>query len=119
MALSVCNIWVRGHWIRRELSQFCKHTCKYILCLYVYLSELLLGDSPHSGMCAPERAVAWSFSTLRLYMYVYCLYVYLSELLLGDSPRSGMCAPDRAVAWSLSTLRLYMYMYVYYYTCMY
>ena len=48
------------------------------ICLYVYLSKLLLGDSPRSGMCAPERAVARSLSTLRLYnMYVYyyvCMY---------------------------------------------
>ena len=39
--------------------------CMYIG-LYVYLTELLLEDSPHSGMCAPERDVAWSSSTLRL-----------------------------------------------------
>ena len=91
MALSVYNIWVRGQWIRRELSQFCMHTCKYIyyVSIYVYLSELLLGDSPRSGMCAPERAVAWSLSTFRLYMYVYL----------------SLCVPERAVARRLSTFR--------------
>ena len=52
-------------------------------------------------MCVPGRAVARSFSTLRLVRSV-CP----GELLLGGSPRSGMCAPGRAVARSFSTLGL-------------
>ena len=38
---------------------------------YVSLSELLLGVSPRSGMFAPERVVARSFSTLRL---IECIF---------------------------------------------
>ena len=52
----------------------------------VCLCELLLGVSPHSGMCAPVRAVARSFSHIQ----VVC---------------TCMCVPVRAVARSFSTLR--------------
>ena len=48
----------------------CILLCVFVLMHISYLSELLLGDSPRSGMCAPERAVAWSLSTLRLYIIV-------------------------------------------------
>ena len=47
--------------------------CLDIFMCYVYLSKLLLGDSPRSGMCAPERAVAWSLSTFRL----LCMYIII------------------------------------------
>ena len=70
--------------------------------LFCFLGELLLGVSPRSGMCAPGRAVARSFSTFRVFVCV-CL----GKLLLRVSPRSGMCAPGRAVARSFSTLRLF------------
>ena len=54
-------------------------------CLYVYLSELLLGDSPRSGMCAPERAVAWSLSTLRhVVLCTYCMQVFVCFFALPE-----------------------------------
>ncbi len=49
-----------------------------VISMCVSLSELLL-ESPRSGMCAPERAVSWSFSTLRC---VVC--VSLSEAIAGS-----------------------------------
>ena len=47
------------------------HTLLCILCL----SELLLGVAPHSGMFAPEWAVARSFSTLR---FIECIFLVVS-----------------------------------------
>ena len=55
------------------------------------LSVLLLGVTPHSGMCVSECAVARSYSTL-----LVC--VCLSVLLLGVTPHSGMCVSECAVA---------------------
>ena len=79
---------------------FCYSYTHMYLC--ACLCELLLGVSPRSSVCVPERAVCRSFSTFRLFVCV-CL----CELLLGVSPRLGMCAPVRAVARSFSTLRLF------------
>ena len=44
---------------------------KFVHTGYVSLGELLRGASPRSDMCAPERAVARSFSTLRL---IKCIF---------------------------------------------
>ena len=80
----------------------------------------MLGDSPRSGMCAPERAEFIHAQAFIMCVCIdACLYVYLSELLLRDSPRSGMCAPERAVAWSLSTFRhVVLCTYLHASTCM-
>ena len=66
-----------------ELLSF--STFRLFVHVCVCLCELLLGVSPCSGMCAPGRAVARSFSTFRLFVCV-CL----GELVLGVSPRSTL-----------------------------
>ena len=54
-------------------------------CLYVYLSELLHRDSLRSGMCAPERIVAWSLSTFRhVVLCTYCMQVLVCFFALPE-----------------------------------
>ena len=50
---------------------------KFVHTGYVSLGELLRGVSPRSGMFAPERAVAMSFSTLMLMECIFqCDFVF-------------------------------------------
>ena len=76
--------------------------------LCVCLCELLLGVSPRSSVCVPERAVARSFSMLRFFVDTFThmhTHSYTQSVMC-------MCAPGRAVARSFSTFRLFVHVCV-------